>query len=298
VPAGMAPGTYDLTLYNGDCQEAVLADAFSVITQCLTPTVELAAGSPVELGAPIAFTATIGGTPPFTYTWDFGGPGYGTGLDTRTPVYTYTAYGTYTASVHLANPCGEDQDSLAVEVLCYTPQASFASDSPVELGQPIHFASAVSGTGPFSYTWDFGDGVGASNEANPVYTYTAAGDYTVTLAVEGQCGTDTFGAVVQVISGCEAPEAGFVSDSPVELGTPIYFTSTVTGTGPFTYAWDFGDGVGTSDEANPSYTYTATGTFTVTLFVEGACGEDAASAAVTVLPGQRTYWYYLPIVYR
>ena len=31
VPAGMAPGTYDLVLYNGDCQEATLASAFTVV---------------------------------------------------------------------------------------------------------------------------------------------------------------------------------------------------------------------------------------------------------------------------
>jgi hypothetical protein len=32
IPAGMQPGTYDLTLYNGDCQEAVLEDAYTVDT--------------------------------------------------------------------------------------------------------------------------------------------------------------------------------------------------------------------------------------------------------------------------
>jgi hypothetical protein len=30
VPAGLLPGTYDLTFYNGDCQEVVLLEAFSV----------------------------------------------------------------------------------------------------------------------------------------------------------------------------------------------------------------------------------------------------------------------------
>lgn len=30
VPAGMASGTYTLTLYNGDCQEAVLVNAFAI----------------------------------------------------------------------------------------------------------------------------------------------------------------------------------------------------------------------------------------------------------------------------
>ena len=35
VPAGLLPGTYDLTLYNGDCQQAVLVDAFTV--RCYPP---------------------------------------------------------------------------------------------------------------------------------------------------------------------------------------------------------------------------------------------------------------------
>ena len=30
IPAGLLPGSYDLTLYNGDCQEALLPDAFTV----------------------------------------------------------------------------------------------------------------------------------------------------------------------------------------------------------------------------------------------------------------------------
>ena len=63
----------------------------------------------------------------------------------------------------------------------------------------MHFTSAVSGTGPFSYAWDFGDGVGVSYEANPVYTYTAAGNFTVTLVVTGTCGTDNFRSMVTVL---------------------------------------------------------------------------------------------------
>ncbi len=34
------------------------------------------------------------------------------------------------------------------------------------------------------------------------------------------------------------------------------FFSTVTGTPPITYRWDFGEPGATSNEANPSYTYT------------------------------------------
>lgn len=99
VPAGMEPGLYDLTLYNGDCQEAALPAAFTVIAECITPTVTFDSDSPVELGRPVHFVATVVPTIPVTYDWDFGGPGYGVGQYTATPVYTYTAAGAYTVTV-------------------------------------------------------------------------------------------------------------------------------------------------------------------------------------------------------
>ena len=43
IPAGMQPGTYDLTLYNGDCQEATLLDAFIVTDDGLLHTIYLPA---------------------------------------------------------------------------------------------------------------------------------------------------------------------------------------------------------------------------------------------------------------
>ncbi|MBL7729411.1 MAG: PKD domain-containing protein [Dinghuibacter sp.] len=46
----------------------------------------------------------------------------------------------------------------------------------------------------------------------------------------------------------------------------VTFTSTPTGTGPFTYAWNFGDG-NTSTLANPVHTYAACGLYNVTLIV-------------------------------
>ena len=101
VPAGMAPGLYDLTLYNGDCQEAELTGAFTVVAECVTPTVTFVSDSPVELGQPVHLTATVPPTIPVTYNWDFGGPGYGAGEYTATPVYTYTVAGIYTVTVEV-----------------------------------------------------------------------------------------------------------------------------------------------------------------------------------------------------
>jgi len=119
VPAGLAEGVYDLTLVNGDCQEAELLGAFTVVSgECISPTVTLLeSDSPLQLGRPMHFTATVAGTQPFTYTWDFGGPGVGAGLDTPTPVFTYTAAGAYTVTLDVSNACGSDEASILVEAL-------------------------------------------------------------------------------------------------------------------------------------------------------------------------------------
>jgi PKD repeat protein len=298
VPAGMAPGVYDLMIINPDCQDDILLDAFTVIGQCISPTVILDNDSPVELGAPMHFTATlISGTAPYTYTWDFGGPGYGSGEDTATPVYTYTAPGAFTASVTVENECGSDTAMGTVIVIepCIPPAAGVESDSPVELGQPMAFTATVTGTAPFTYTWDFGgSGYGSGEDGpTPLFTYTDSGAYTVTLTVENDCGSDTLSTTVVVL--CSEPTADFVSNSPVMLGEPMAFTSTVSGSGPFTYTWDFGDGVGMSNEPHPVYTYTQSGAFTVTLTVQGLCGEDTITASVSVLPST-VYKLYLPLI--
>ncbi|MGV2436467.1 MAG UNVERIFIED_CONTAM: PKD domain-containing protein [Anaerolineae bacterium] len=50
------------------------------------------------------------------------------------------------------------------------------------------FDSSASTGSISSYTWDFGDGVGFSNEPIPSYTYNNAGDYLVTLTLAACAG--------------------------------------------------------------------------------------------------------------
>ncbi len=198
VPAGMPGGVYALTLYNGDCQEATLANAFTVTVECITPTVTFVANSPVELGQPIHFTSTVTGTAPFTYTWDFG-DGLGSSADPN-PVYTYTTYGPFTVTLTVENLCGQAVTGSQVEVLCFPPTGQINSTSPVTLGQAIYFTATVAGTPPLSYTWDFGGpGVGTGLDTlTPVYTYTEAGDFPVSLVITGPCGTTALTTTVSV----------------------------------------------------------------------------------------------------
>jgi PKD repeat protein len=76
----------------------------------------LTSNSPVALGEAMEFAATVTGSTPYTYMWDFGGAGTATDEDTATPTFTYDAAGTYTVMLTVENACGTDNDSLVVEV--------------------------------------------------------------------------------------------------------------------------------------------------------------------------------------
>ena len=68
-------------------------------------------------------------------------------------------------------------------------------------------------------------------------------------------------------------------------GTPVVFSSTVSGDGNFTYAWEFGDGA-TSNDPNPSHIYEALGCgtsfFDVTLTVTNENNGCSSSASQEV----------------
>ena len=75
--------------------------------------------------------------------------------------------------------------------------AAFSSNSPVWAGAPVVFSNTTTGPAPLAYTWDFGDGRGAT-AAQPSHTYAAPGLYTVTLTATHGPTTATARAVVVV----------------------------------------------------------------------------------------------------
>jgi glucose/arabinose dehydrogenase/PKD repeat protein len=80
-----------------------------------------------------------------------------------------------------------------------------AAASPTEGPLPlaVSFSSAGSSDpegGPITYSWDFGDGSPLSTLADPVHTYTAAGEYTVRLTVSDGSNS-TFSTPITISAG-------------------------------------------------------------------------------------------------
>ena len=133
-----------------------------------------------------------------------------------------------------------------------------------------------------TYSWNFGTGQGTATGPNPKKTFTAAGDFVVTLVAK-----DEWGATHQVQRTVTIAEpAGNTAPVPV-INTPSCNAATKTcnfsavGTtdnlgDSITYAWNFGDTANnTAAGAATSHVFTGAGTYTVTLTATDGWGESA-----------------------
>ncbi len=171
---------------------------------------------PILVDATVQFTATAETDgPPLSYAWDLGdGTRASSGLTTS---HTYTQTGDYTVVFSATDACGYQGVSTASLTVDAPPCdavsiSDLSSDSPVELGQGLHVTATVSGTEPISYTWDFGGtGVGVGLDGpTPVFSYTAAGNYTVTLSVTNACPSQDAASIPVSVTSTEVTYTAYL----------------------------------------------------------------------------------------
>lgn len=170
-------------------------------------------------------------------------------------------------------------------VILPQPDADF-SHSPACLGEVIFFTdqSVIDPLGTITgWSWDMGDGSAAIGVVDPIHSYAAPGNYTVSLTVTTADGcTNT---TSQVISVSYVPTADFTATTECN-GVGTVFTNNwsidAAYTGGVSFSWNFGDGTTSTDE-NPVHAFSTNGTYTVTLTVTTDDGcQDTYSAPVTV----------------
>jgi PKD repeat protein len=141
-------------------------------------------------GSPIQFTdlSTLYLDNTASWNWDFGG--LGTSSE-QNPTFTFMDDGVYTVTLTVTNDGSTDVVSHVVTVLDLAPVAAFAWNPEQQgEGSPIQFTD-LSNSYPdniISWNWDF-DGLGASSEQNPTFTFMNDGTYTVSLTVTDEDGS-------------------------------------------------------------------------------------------------------------
>jgi PKD repeat protein len=213
----------------------------------------------------VQFGAIVGGgTPPYTYLWDFGN---GITSTSPSPVVTYSSPGTYPVRLYLfdTNGCGTRAET-SIEIL-NSPVADFIAGNTCHLDKygniiPVELINTSSGN-IVSVLWDFGDG-STSTIFNPSHVYENPGDYIITLTVEEASGC--IDSITHPVKIYPSPVTISLTSNPQSLcgsGNSQFTLEYTGGTPPFSHYWDFGNGIFVSGASSVVHTYSSTGVYNI-----------------------------------
>jgi PKD repeat protein len=116
-----------------------------------------------------------------------------------------------------------------------------------------------------SWQWDFGDGITVDDESSPSHTYASNGDYTITLTVSNECGSEALTTSVSILNACNL-------EVPVISQDGNMLTASSEGV---TYEWidcETGTPIGGNTK---DFLPEESGSYTVKV-IEGTCAEQSA----------------------
>ena len=227
-------GNYSVTVTVNAC---TASDVINV-TYNPSPVVNLGNDTVLCQGQTLLLDATTAGA---TYTWQ----------DASTnATYNVSTAGAYSVTVTL-NTCTV---SDLINVTYLNPSVNLGNDTSLCAGQSLVLNASTAGT---TYQWQ-------DASTNSTYNVTTAGNYAVTITVNGCTATDA----INVAALTPPTVAANVTCS----GPLSEAFATATGTGPFTYNWSTG---GNTD----TIITPAAGNYVVTVSDNAGC---TASAAISV----------------
>jgi PKD repeat protein len=177
---------------------------------------------------------------------------------------------------------------------CHGPLPPVARPGgPYESESTVSFDGSASsdpqGDLPLSYEWNFGDDATGTG-AKPTHSYSALGDYTVTLVVTDSKGNRSETATTTVAIKNLAPRVAFGVQRWINTGTTLIHTRSFTdgaASAPWTYriAWgdNSADDVGGADNAGSvggSHLYGTPGNYTLTVTVTDVQGAAASDQTI------------------
>jgi PKD repeat protein len=284
------PGVYYAYLHASDSSNL---DGYSpkieiIVDKPTNPLIVTSSASPTSGPAPLAVAfdgAASGGSPPYSYLWDFGDGAQDSFPKTS---HVYSSPGIYTAVLASWDQAGRKGAAAPIQIdVTSQPLLVVIGASPTSGQQPltVQFSSSVSGgVPPYTYSWDFGDSTGGTGN-QPVHTYFNPGTFYATLTVGDQSGQAVTSAPIQiVVSPRPSQLAVNASASPTSGIAPLTVTfsgGASGGTSPYTYEWVFGDGA-TGGVPFTSHTYTAAGQYDAYLTAKDSAGQTGYSAPIRI----------------
>ena len=237
-----SPGNYTVTFILTDIHGGQDTDTLNInASQQVASLTATAIASPVAGEIPLAvnFNGSVsGGTPPYTYTWDFGDE---TSANNQNTSHTYTNPGDYTV-IFTVRDSDKRQGAVTLSISAsqQTPTLTASvSASPLSGLVPLEvnfYGNASGGEAPYSYSWDFGDGSSSINQ-NTSHTYTKVDTYTVILTVRDSSGNL---ASESLLINVQADTPQVQLDMSLETGLPAEESGGTTQPSPGIHTYSAG----------------------------------------------------------
>jgi len=228
-------------------------------------------------GATASFSTTASGAGPLHYAWTVDGSSFnGDSSSINVPTGSLSV-GNHPVAVTVSGTCGSVTKNATLTVQANT-SATTPADQSVCPGVTANFSTTASGTGPFHYAWTL-DGSPYNGDSASISVPTgslSSGNHPVTVTVSGTCGSVTKNATLTVKQNTSTTKP---SDQTVCAGSTASFSTTASGTGPFTFVWKKGATVLHTGDLGGRVTITSSST-TSTLTISNVQSTDAGTYSV------------------
>ncbi|MEO6182927.1 MAG: hypothetical protein ABIP71_07515, partial [Verrucomicrobiota bacterium] len=273
-------GTYSVEV-SGACRSATNSATLTINTAI---TASALTNQTACVGLNATFNTAVSGTGPYTFVWKKGGSLLA-GQTTNSLSFTNLMLSDADLySVEVSGACNTVTNSASLIVntnLTITPLSSLV----VCPSNTATFSTIASGTGPFGYVWrKDGTLISGQNGSNLTFvSVTASNAATYTVEVTGACSKATNSATLTVGSSFTATA---LTNQTVCSCQAVTFTTTVTGSGTYSFVWKK-DGQ-TVFGQNTNFLYLQglstndSGTYSVE--ITGLCGSITKTATLTVEP--------------
>jgi PKD repeat protein len=228
----------------------------------------------VAPGTTVSFTDLTLGSPT-AWNWEFigGTPGSST---LQNPSIIYYNTGEFDVTLEVTTEFGTEiitkTEYINVNPLPW-PEFS-GTPTVVPVGEDVTFTDMSTGA-PTSWVWTFEGGTPATfnGQTPPAVTYSAPGQYDVSLVVSNQWGSNEIIKTDYISTGFP-PVVDFSANTTNIIEGQTVIFSDLTQHDPTTWAWEFEGGTpATSANQNPQVVYNTPGSFSVTLTATNQFGE-------------------------
>jgi YVTN family beta-propeller protein len=258
----------------------------------------------------VDFSANItGGLAPYSCQWYFGDGSTASGTAVS---HAFRSANTFVVIAEARDVSGDVATSsltvLALNSTVTNTSGAIAvsiSASPASGPPPLNTtltASASGGTGPYTITWNFGDGSPVTSGSQVKHSYTVPGIYAATLLLIDAKGlSSTTGVFINVAGSSETNSIPRVIVTALALRGQAPLTLAFTplvigGTSPYTLNWSFGDGTPSLRENSLlpiTHTFAAPGTYAPEVRISDSRGNSSIwNASTSPLP---TFVTALPV---